>query len=78
MKEEIKCPVCGNVFTGNQFDDCPVCDWEYSGLEDTDKPDETDEVNKISIKQAKENFAKGLNIWGEPLPNRKFSTFKKK
>lgn len=77
MKEKIKCPICGHIYMGETFDDCPICDWEYSGLEEIDKPDEIDEVNKVSITQARENFLKGLNIWGEPLPKHKFSTFKK-
>jgi len=27
-------------------------------------------ANPITIRQAKENFAKGLNIWGDPLPEK--------
>ena len=25
---EVKCPICGTVFEGGTFDDCPYCDWE--------------------------------------------------
>ena len=30
--------------------------------------DEVDSANPVTIRQAKELFAKGWNIWGDPLP----------
>lgn len=55
---------------GGSFDDCPYCDWEYLGFESKLNEEEYEEVNR-TIKQAKENFAKGLDIWGDPLPKKK-------
>ena len=39
MKEKIICPICGKEYLGNTLDDCPVCDWEFSGTEDIKKID---------------------------------------
>ena len=76
MKEEIKCPICGHIYLGESFDDCPVCDWEYTGTEEQYDENEYNSPNHMTIKQAKENFSKGLNIWGEPLSGKSFSIFK--
>lgn len=67
MKHEIvKCPICGTEFDWD-LDDCPYCDWTYMGWEKECDPDEKISANPVTIRQAKENFSKGLNIWGEPL-----------
>ncbi len=73
---KVKCYICGTSFDADETnDDCPFCDWEYVGWEG--ELDETERVsaNSMTIKEAKENFSKGLNIWGEPLP--KSTKFKK-
>ena len=36
----------------------------------TGKEDESNETNPVTFNQAKELVAKGLNIWGEPLPKK--------
>ena len=77
MKEKIICPICGKEYLGNTLDDCPVCDWEFSGTEDIKKIDEYNSFNHTTIRQAKDNFLKGLNIWGEPIKRRKFTCFKR-
>ena len=66
MKYSVKCPICGTVFEGGAFDDCPLCDWTY---EYDDYSGEEDEIgiNPVSYNKAKENFKKGLNVWGKPL-----------
>lgn len=69
-KEKVKCPICGTEFEGGSFDDCPLCDWTYLGYEGEMEEDELDSANPVTIREAKENFAKGLNIWGEPLPKK--------
>lgn len=69
-KEKVKCPICGTEFEGGSFDDCPLCDWTYLGYEGEMEEDELDSANPVTIQEAKENFAKGLNIWGEPLPKK--------
>ncbi len=69
-KLKLKCPICGTEFEGSSFDDCPLCDWTYLGYESELELDEEDSANPVTIRQAKENFAKGLNIWGDPLPKR--------
>ena len=69
-KLKLKCPICGTEFEGSSFDDCPLCDWTYLGYESELELDEEDSANPVTIRQAKENFVKGLNIWGDPLPKR--------
>lgn len=75
MKQEIVCAICGNRFQGERFDDCPICEWGFTGIEKDMDEDEKDGYNGISIATAKLNFAKGLNVWGEPLKKVSFSSF---
>lgn len=65
---EVTCPICGTKFMGGWLDDCPYCDWTYAG--DDDDLDDPDTCNPLTVRQARENVKKGLNIWGEPLPKR--------
>ena len=51
-------------------DACPYCGWIRLGCEDKTDVNEYEEVNHTTIAKAKENLAKGLNIWGEPLPKK--------
>lgn len=67
MDEKLKCPICGNEFEGGTFDVCECCGQSYLGYEDELEEDEIDSANPITVKQARENFAKGLDIWGDPL-----------
>ena len=65
----IKCPVCGEEYDGDSLvDACPYCDWVYDFTDD--EPTVKSGANPITLKEARENFAKGLNIWGEPLPKK--------
>ena len=68
--EKVKCPICGTEFEGGTLDDCPYCDWTYLGFEAKLKENEVFPANPITVKQAKENLAKGLDIWGRPLPKK--------
>ena len=70
MSSKVKCPICGTELDVDDslVDFCPYCDWTYLGWERELDPDDKDNINHISIRQAKENVSKGLNIWGEPLP----------
>lgn len=70
MEDKVKCPICGTEFKGGSFDDCPYCDWKYEYDDYTGEEDDTDGINPISYNQAKDNFSKGLDIWGEPLPKK--------
>ena len=64
------CHICGTKF--NICDDyCPRCGWFYIGYERELDPDEYEEHNTMTINEAKSKYKKGLNIWGEPLPNMK-------
>lgn len=64
----VTCPICGEKYEGESLvDPCPNCSWIRYGSEETTDQDEYDEVNHTTIAKAKENYAKGLNIWGEPL-----------
>ena len=68
--DKVKCYICGTEFDRDVNDECPNCDWYYEGWEDETKEDEYVSSNHTTIAKAKENLAKGLNIWGEPLPKR--------
>lgn len=66
--EKMICPICDTEYEGEMLvDGCPYCDWVGDYL---DSEDEYSSVNYMTIRQAKENFAKGLNIWGDPLPEK--------
>lgn len=68
--DRVKCPICGTEIDDDTYTECPTCLWGYTGIEYAYDEDEKDDYNLISRKEAKENFAKGLNIWGEPLPKK--------
>ena len=63
-----KCKVCGTNHKGESFvDACPYCDW-IECLTEIGEEDEITSANHMTLNQARENFSKGLNIWGNPLP----------
>ena len=66
-KYNIICPICETKYEGNTFDNCPTCEWMFWGGEEELKDDEYDSANFTTKRRAKQNFAKGLNIWGKPL-----------
>ncbi|MCI1959692.1 MAG: hypothetical protein LKJ25_08745 [Clostridia bacterium] len=59
----IKCPVCGQYEFEheNDFDICPVCNWENDGLQ-IEKPDETECANKMSLNQARKAWQNGEKV----------------
>ena len=60
-----KCHICSTEYDGIALaTECPVCGWVESYIEDDN---EYDEINYMTASEAKEKFAKGLNMWGEPL-----------
>lgn len=65
-KIEIICPICNTKFIGMTFDECPCC-WAFEGWESDVSEDEYISNNRTTIREAGQNFAKGLNIWGEPI-----------
>lgn len=65
-KEIGKCYICGTEFDIND-DICPVCQWFYLGYENELNPNERVSVNTMSINQAKNNYKKGLTVFGEPI-----------
>ena len=68
MKSKIKCYICGTEYLGQELmDSCPVCDWITLGCEDEMDENAEEDINGESIAEAKQNFAKGLDIWGDPL-----------
>ena len=67
MEYKVKCPICGEEFNGGVFDNCPICDWCYQGIENELNENDYDELNHTSIKNAKENFKNGLDKWGDPI-----------
>lgn len=63
-----KCKICGTEYEGNLFEDgCPLCGWIESYYDDDN---EYDTINHMTAAEAKENFAKGLDMWGDPLANK--------
>lgn len=63
-----KCCICGTEMDSVGWDDCPVCSWTNTGGEElVYAEDEIDDCNKISRAEAKRNFAKGLDIFGNPI-----------
>lgn len=68
--DKVKCYICGTSFDRDKSDNCPLCDWYYEGWEDEISENEVVSSNHTTIAQAKINFAKGLNKWGEPLPKK--------
>ena len=67
----VKCPICGTKHDGEDLvDPCPYCGWIRFGCEDKTDVNEYEEINHTTIAKAKENFSKGLDIWGEPLPKK--------
>ncbi|MBQ8689064.1 MAG: hypothetical protein IJ515_01725 [Clostridia bacterium] len=64
------CFICGTEYDVNADDICPYCNWWYMGFEQKliDMGDDYSEENSMTITEARNNYAKGLNIWGEPLP----------
>ena len=70
--DKVICFICGTEYEGGDslVDYCPYCDWTYLGWEEELDINDDDNINHVSIRKAKENFSKGLNIWGEPLPKK--------
>ncbi len=64
----VKCPICGTIIEDEPYTECSYCGWGYTGVEVCYDLDEKEDYNLMSMDQAKELVAKGLNIWGEPLP----------
>lgn len=66
MKE--KCPICGK-YELDLYDECPYCAWEYDGTEsEWDEEEPGCGPMRISIAEGKRMVARGLNVWGYPLP----------
>ncbi len=61
MKIGFKCPCCSNFTLGEEppgtFEICPVCRWEDDNVQFND-PCFEGGANKVSLKQARENFLK--------------------
>ena len=69
--DRIKCPICGTEIEDELFVPCPYCEWGYTGIEHCSPDDYKSSFNFMSPKEAKELVAKGFNIWGDPLPEKK-------
>ncbi len=67
---KIKCPICGTEMEDENYTECPYCGWGYTGIENCYDPDEKEDYNLMSVNEAKSMVAKGLNIWGDPLPKK--------
>ena len=67
---KIKWPCCWKEYAGVYYDNCPICDWQYDGLE-LDESELWDEdyapPNPICLGKARQLYKGGKNIWGEKL-----------
>ena len=70
MLEHIKCPICGTEFEGEQFDECPYCQWGCTLHDEIYEEDAYDDYNMTSRKEAREKLKNGLTLFGHPLPER--------
>jgi uncharacterized Zn finger protein (UPF0148 family) len=59
----IKCPVCGEyTFTGeNDFDVCPVCEWENDGVQ-TDDPSYWGGANELCLNDYKKEWENSKRV----------------
>lgn len=63
-----KCCICGTPMKSVAWDDCPVCLWTNTGIEErVYSEEEIDDCNKISRAEAKRRYAVGLNVLGKPI-----------
>lgn len=68
--KKVKCPICGKEIDDDPYNECPYCLGGYTGDENLYEEDEKDDYNLISRKEAKNNIAKGLSVFGDPLPKK--------
>lgn len=67
----LTCPICGGEISSKVSDlPCPRCWWTISGIEDEDE-NEYNPTNHCTMRQAKERYKQGLDIYGDPLPKEK-------
>ena len=67
---KIKCPCWGKEYVGEYYDDCPVCDWQYDGLELVESElwdEDYAPPNPVCLGKASQLYKEGKNIWGEKL-----------
>ena len=62
-KELIRCPVCHQVYLGEEYDECPICKWKYVFSPRPNKKKD----NMVSSFEAKNNLLKGFDALGNPL-----------
>ena len=63
--EKIICPICGSLVGPEPFRECDYCNWVIMG--DIFEDEEDDGYNPVTRGEAKRLYAKGLDIWGEPI-----------
>lgn len=56
MKYVCKCCGCAAMDTADEYDICPVCFWEKDIYQE-ENPDESEGANKVSLNEAKRNYA---------------------
>ena len=57
----IRCPVCRKYEFKNDFDICPVCNWQCDVVQNDD-PDYAGGANKMRLNQAREAWKNGKNV----------------
>lgn len=55
------CPVCGKHFFTDWEEECPICNWVYSFIQE-EFPDDIKCENVMSLNQAKKAYAEGKKI----------------
>ena len=64
-KEFIQCEICHHVYLGEDYDECPVCKWQYVGY--GKQLFNKKKVKRLSPLVVKENLLKGIDALGNPL-----------
>ncbi len=62
-KTKYPCPVCGALTLEEEYDICPVCNWEDNDIQ-RDNPDWDGSANEMSLNEAREYWKK----YKKPIP----------
>ena len=63
-----QCCICGSPYDTSDYYDCPICGWTNTGFEEIMYAEnEYDSFNGTTRAEAKAKFAKGLDMFGNPI-----------
>lgn len=61
MEAKRNCPVCHSVMLDRPCEICPHCGWEKDDFQEA-CPEETEQANKMSLREAREAYRRGQKI----------------